>query len=89
MSIMSLNCRGAGMAGTIREIRDLVQTHAPSILCIVETQLHRSRVEGLARMLGFDKAFVVSSSGRSGGLGIFWNNNAIKNRDSPVLPIPY
>jgi hypothetical protein len=25
-------------------------------------------------MLGFANAFAVSSSGRSGGLGIFWNN---------------
>jgi hypothetical protein len=25
--------------------------------------------------LGFDNAFVVSSSGYSGGLGLFWSNN--------------
>jgi hypothetical protein len=29
-------------------------------------------------MLGFANAFAVSSSGRSGGLGIFWNN---ENKD--------
>jgi hypothetical protein len=32
-------------------------------------------VEGLARSIGFDKCFAVSSSGRSGGLALFWNNN--------------
>lgn len=32
-------------------------------------------MEGLKSTLGFDNAFAVSSSGRSGGLGIFWNNN--------------
>jgi hypothetical protein len=32
-------------------------------------------VEGLSRTLGYDRSFAVSSSGRSGGLGIFWNNN--------------
>jgi hypothetical protein len=31
-------------------------------------------VESLCRTLGFDKCFAVSSSGRSGGLGLFWNN---------------
>jgi hypothetical protein len=31
-------------------------------------------VESLSRTLRFDKAFAISSSGRSGGLGVFWNN---------------
>jgi exonuclease III len=74
MSIASLNYQGIGMAVTIRELRDIVRRHAPSIFCVVETQVHKSRVEGLAHTLGYDRAFAVSSSGRSGGLGIFWNN---------------
>ena len=41
------------------------------MLCVLETQV---RVEGLKTTLGFDNSFAVSSSGRSGGLGIFWNN---------------
>jgi hypothetical protein len=48
---------------------------APSILCIQETQIDRGRVESLAGLLGFDKAFAIDSTGRSGGLGIFWNND--------------
>jgi hypothetical protein len=40
----------------------------------VETQLPKARVEALARTLGYDNGFAVSSTGRSGGLGIFWNN---------------
>jgi hypothetical protein len=31
-------------------------------------------VEGLSRSLGFHNCFAVSSLGRSGGLGLFWNN---------------
>jgi hypothetical protein len=31
-------------------------------------------VEGLARTLGFDHAYGVGSSGRSGGLCIYWKN---------------
>jgi hypothetical protein len=42
-------------------------------LWVVETQVHKTRVVGLSRTLGFDKSFAVSSSGRSGGLGLFWN----------------
>uniref|UniRef100_A0A8R7UTA1 Endonuclease/exonuclease/phosphatase domain-containing protein n=1 Tax=Triticum urartu TaxID=4572 RepID=A0A8R7UTA1_TRIUA len=43
-------------------------------LCILETQVERTRVESLAGSIGFTNSFAVSSSGRSGGLGIFWND---------------
>lgn len=75
MSTLCWNCRGLGNAATVRELRQLVRRVAPSILCVIETQLHKRRVEALAPSLGFDKGFAVSSAGRSGGLGIFWNHN--------------
>ena len=75
MSISCWNGRELGADPTIHELRDFARDHAPSILCVVETQLHKSRVERLARTLGFDQSFAVSSSGRSGGIGMFWNNN--------------
>ena len=37
-------------------------------------KLKSTRVEGLKKNLGYDNLFAVSSSGRSGGLGIVWNN---------------
>lgn len=52
----------------------MTKQFAPSILCILETQIEGSRVENLAGSLGFNKSYVVSSSGRSGGLGVFWND---------------
>lgn len=51
-----------------------MKQHAPTVLCVQETQVHKSRVEGLKCTLGFDNVFAVSSDGRSGGLGIFWTN---------------
>ena len=39
-----------------------------------ETQIEGSRVENLAGSLGFTNSFAVNSSGRSGGLGVFWND---------------
>ena len=59
-----------------------MEISSPSILCLVETQLQKSRVEGLRTSLGFDFSFGVGSTGRSGGLCIFWKNSfefAIKN----------
>lgn len=48
---------------------------APTVLCVLETQVHEVRVEGLKNTLGFDNCFAVSSLDRSGGLGFFWNNS--------------
>lgn len=82
MSCLSWNCRGLGNATTVKELRDLVKQLSPSVLCVLETQVNKSRVEGLKSTLGFDNAFAVSSSGRSGGLGIFWN----KEINIEILP---
>jgi exonuclease III len=75
MSLLSLNCQGAGNASTVRELRDLITKFAPSIFCIQETQINRARSESLSSSLGFDHAFGVDSDGRSGGLVMLWNNN--------------
>jgi hypothetical protein len=82
MSTYLLNCHGLGNIATVRELRDFACELAPSILCVVETQVHKSRemqvhksrVECLAGTLGYDNVFVVSSTCHSGGLGIFSNN---------------
>ncbi|XP_073357859.1 uncharacterized protein [Aegilops tauschii subsp. strangulata] len=73
MSLLCWNCRGAGKSATVRELRDLTRQHATSITCILETKIEGSRVENLIGSLGYNKSFAVRSSGRSGGLGIFWN----------------
>jgi exonuclease III len=71
MSCLSWNCRGLGNAATVKELRELAKRTAPFVLCVLKTQVHKARVEGLKSTLGFDYAFVVSNSGRSGGMGIF------------------
>ena len=82
MRTLCWNCRGIGDPATVHELRALVEDCAPSVLCIVETQIAKNQVEGLAVSLGFQSSFAVASSGRSGGLCIFWKadvNLAIKN----------
>ena len=74
MSCLSYNCRGMGSDATVRELSELVRCFKPTVLCVLETQIHKLRDEGLAGRLGFDRSFTVSSSGRSGGLAMFWNN---------------
>lgn len=71
MNCVNWNCRGLGNATTVKELRELAKNVAPSVLSVLETQVHKARVESLKRSLGYDNAFAVSSTGRSGGLGIF------------------
>ena len=75
MKTLCWNCRGIGDPATVRELRDLVEACAPMVLCIVETQIAKYRVEGLAGSLGFSGRFGVDSAGRSGGLCLFWKSN--------------
>lgn len=41
---------------------------------MVETQIAKVRVEGFAETLGYDSAYSVESSVRSGCLGIYWKS---------------
>ena len=75
MNIFCWNCRGAGKAATVHELQDFARQFAPTLLCVVETQIEGSRVEALARTLGFDNSYAVNNQGRSGGIGLFWNNS--------------
>ena len=74
MSALCWNCRGAGKLEAVRELRVFARKFAPSMLCIVETQISGARFEVFANTLGYDQAYAIDSQGRSGGMGIFWNN---------------
>jgi hypothetical protein len=98
MSTYLLNCRGLGNVATVRELRDFACELAPSILCVVEmqvhksreTQVHKSRVECLAGTLGYDNVFVVSSTCHSGGLGIFLDLSHTEHpNEAPCRPRSY
>ena len=77
MKTLCWNCRGIGNPATVKELRDLAKDYAPSVMFIMETQISKYRVENLRYTLSFDNSFAVNSSGRSGGLGLFWNNDVL------------
>ena len=74
MSVFCWNCHGAGKPAAVRELRDFALKFAPTVLCIVETQISGVRVEAFASTLGYDNSYAMNSQGRSGGIGKFWNN---------------
>ena len=74
MNTFCWNYRGAGKPATVREIREFAMKFTPTVLCIVETKISGARVEALASTLGYDQSYAIDSQGRSGGMGMFWNN---------------
>jgi hypothetical protein len=58
----------------VKELHDMAKEYAPSVLCVLETQVHKAIVEGLKGTLGFDNAFAISSSGCSDDICMLWNN---------------
>lgn len=71
MNMLCSNFHGVGNAATIHE---LAKKFAPTILYIIDTQINRVRVEALVGTLGYDITYAIDSQGRSGGIGILWNN---------------
>ena len=75
MNALCWNCRGAGKPAAVQELREFAKKFTPTLLCIVETQIEGRRVEALASSIGFDNSYAIDSQGRSGGIGLFWNNS--------------
>ena len=73
MKILSLYCRGCGKAGTVPELRNLMEQHHPDRLFLMETRMGRQRIEELQWQLGFPFGLHVKAEGRSGGLALFWH----------------
>lgn len=72
---LSWNCRGLAAASTIRELQQLCKAHMPSIIFLMETRAPAGRMENARRRLKFHQMFCVEACGRSGGLGLLWNDD--------------
>ncbi|CAM8995263.1 unnamed protein product [Rhodiola kirilowii] len=76
MSLIAWNCRGLGTPLAIRALKDVVKSSKAQIVGLVETKATQKRCEVVRTKLGFNCCFSVPARGRSGGLALFWNNNA-------------
>jgi hypothetical protein len=75
MSCLSWNCRGLGQSPIIQELTRLVRKFCPKVVFISETRQQSNRVNNLWFRLGFNKAFIVDSHGKGGGLVLFWDDS--------------
>ncbi|XP_074341816.1 uncharacterized protein LOC141679207 [Apium graveolens] len=74
MNIISWNCRGLGNARTVRALADLIKSHKPNILFLIETLAVEGTIKELSRRYGFDNYWSVDSVGRGGELALLWDH---------------
>ncbi|KAJ4842859.1 hypothetical protein Tsubulata_031873 [Turnera subulata] len=69
--------QGAGRERFRRAFRDLVFTHRPQLVILLETKVLFSAAFDIIRGCGFDRAEVEEVQGRSGGIWICWRQASV------------
>lgn len=68
------NCRGALKPSFQKYVRELVHSHNPSILVVMETRIGGERAKEITDRLPFDGVYHTETIGCSGGLWMLWNS---------------
>ncbi|CAN0914972.1 hypothetical protein LINGRAHAP2_LOCUS28862 [Linum grandiflorum] len=72
MIVMSWNCRGMGQPRAVRVLGELVETHRPGVVILLETFVNKSRMETIRTDLKLGGCFAVDADGHSGGVCVLW-----------------
>uniref|UniRef100_A0A2N9HGL8 Reverse transcriptase domain-containing protein n=1 Tax=Fagus sylvatica TaxID=28930 RepID=A0A2N9HGL8_FAGSY len=75
MITMSWNCRGICNAATVKALRASIRANHPEIIFLSETKASVSRINRVAKLLGFSNFHVVEAIGRSGGICMLWSSS--------------
>lgn len=72
ISCMVWNVQGAGSRDFMNALREVVRTHKPSVLSLVETHMGGEHAMKIAKMIGYTGHIRVDAQGFSGGIWVFW-----------------
>ncbi|XP_030940291.1 uncharacterized protein LOC115965260 [Quercus lobata] len=78
MNISAWNCRGASKPFFQNHVRELVNTHDPAIMIIMETRIGGARARDITDKLPFDGAIHTDTLGFAGGLWLLWNSDRVQ-----------
>ena len=78
MNIIAWNCKGASKPYFLNHVRELVNTHDPAIMIIMETHIGGARARDIIDKLPFDGAIHTDTLGFAGGLWLLWNSDRVQ-----------
>lgn len=74
MIVLSWDCKGVGQPATVHALCELIKDQRPDIVFLCKTLAMSARLESVRLKIKFPNCFSVNCNGRSGGLGLFWND---------------
>ncbi|KAL7230437.1 hypothetical protein ACSBR2_008839 [Camellia fascicularis] len=77
LTMMFWNCREAGNNAFKHNMHELIKSHKPAILILMETKIPYSSMGTFFNNMGFTAATIVDPIGRSGGIWLFWNTTQV------------
>ena len=77
MNVIIWNCRGALKPSFKIRVGELVRSHNPAILVVMETRVRGDRAREITDSLPFDGAFHTETIGYAGGLWVLWNADMV------------
>lgn len=86
LKLLIRNCRGAGNKTFKRNLVEILRSHKPEILILMETKVAFSKMGNFFNRLGFTASTIVGPIGRVGGIWILWDTNHVNVRASSVGP---
>ncbi|CAN0826964.1 hypothetical protein LINGRAHAP2_LOCUS851 [Linum grandiflorum] len=72
MIVLSWNYREMGQSRAVQVLCELVSTHRPGVVILLETFANKRRLEEVKVALKFEGCFAVDADGHSGGICILW-----------------
>lgn len=75
--IIGWNCRGAGNTRFKSNFSELIRSHKPEIVALLEPKVSLQSMGGFFRNLGFTRDTFTDLNGRSGGIWIPWDPNKV------------
>ncbi|KAI8022427.1 hypothetical protein LOK49_LG03G03753 [Camellia lanceoleosa] len=82
LTMMFWNCQGAGNNAFKRNMRDLIKSHKPTILILMETKIPYSSMGNLFNNMGFTAVTIMDPIERSGGIWHLWDITQVTIRAS-------
>ncbi|XP_028113727.1 uncharacterized protein LOC114311755 [Camellia sinensis] len=84
LKLLFWNCRGAGNKIFKRNLVEIIRSHKPEILILMETKVAFSRMGNFFNRLGFTASTIVDPVSRVSGFWIVWYTNHVNVKASSV-----